>query len=58
MLVIQKNGFLSFDSQLKDPFSHFLNINDLLIVHSKRDIFHKTGLEAQLAAISQRFVTL
>jgi hypothetical protein len=57
MLVIQKNGFLPFDSKLKDPFSQFLNINDLLVVHPESDLFHKTGLRAQLAAISQGFVT-
>ena len=53
MLVIQKNGFLAFDSKLKDPFPQFLDINDVLIMHSVRYIFNETGLKAQLAAISQ-----
>jgi hypothetical protein len=58
MLVIQKNGFLAFDSELKDPFPHFFDINDMLIMHSVRHVFNETGLKAQLAAISQRFMTL
>ena len=38
------NGLLEFDSKLKDPFSHFLNINDMLIVQPERYIFHKLAL--------------
>jgi len=53
-----KSGFFSFDSKLKDPFSHFLNINNILIMHPVRYIFHKTSLKTQLTSIGQKLVTL
>ena len=53
-----KNGFLSFDSKLMDPFSHFLNINDVLIMHPVCYIFDETGLKADMTSIGQGLVTL
>ena len=58
MLVIQKNRFLAFDSELKYSFPHFLDINDMLIMHPACYIFNETGLKAQLTAISQRIYDL
>ena len=43
---------------LKDTFSHFLNINNMLMMHPVRYKFNKTGLKAKFTAIGQGLVTL
>ena len=51
MLLIEYNGFLSFDTKLEYPFSELFNTKDVLIVQSIRYIFNKVGFKTQLTAI-------